>query len=60
MNMNSREGQRRIAKNLATRLGIHLSTRRLRKLQAQAAISAMLNRWHIEQCANGDLRIRRP
>lgn len=60
MKANSRDGQRAIAKNLASKLGRHsISTRKLRKLQCQILISGLLNRWNVQQMENGDLKLRR-
>lgn len=58
-NINTRDGQRHVTLTLAKLHGIRLDVKKLKKLQMQAAVIAMLNSWRVEQLKNGDLRMRR-
>ena len=61
MKINSRDGQRHIASELAYRMGKHsliTPAKRMRKLQCQVLIRALLNGKHVKVEENGDLRVR--
>jgi hypothetical protein len=64
MNPNSRDGQRRIAQTLINTIGrntksnLAIKTRKMRKLQCQLLIHALLNGKKVKVTEKGDLKVR--
>ena len=61
MNLNTRDGQRRVASALMRKLGKHSmvgQVKHMRKLQCRLVINALLAGQKIEVCKNGDVKVR--